>query len=349
MSELTWPALLTALLQGHDLEATEAAWAMEQILSNNATPVQVAGFVVALRGKGETVGEVSSLAEVMRGKATTVDLPHDAVDVVGTGGDRANTVNISTMAAIVAAASGRPVVKHGNRAASSMCGTADCLEQLGVVIDLAPQLQPEVFRRAQISFLFAPLYHASLRFAAPARKELGIQTVFNFLGPLTNPARPIAQAIGVADLRMAGLIAGVLAGRGNRGMVFHGDDGLDELTTTSPSEIWLISQGEVHRTSLDPELLGLHPAEPAELVGGDPQHNAGVVRALFAGEQGPIHDIVALNAAAAMLAFDGPQPSVPIEEQLAPRLVEARATIAEGRASSFLDRWIDVTRELAQA
>lgn len=348
MSELTWPGLLTALLQGHDLEDDEATWAMDQILSNNASPVQVAGFVVALRGKGETVGEVSNLAEVMLAKATTVDLPHEAVDVVGTGGDRANTVNISTMAAIVAAASGRPVIKHGNRAASSMCGTADCLETLGVVLDVDPAEQPEVFRRAGIAFLFAPLYHASLRFAAPARKELAIQTVFNFLGPLTNPARPAAQAIGVADRRMAGLIAGVLARRGNRGMVFHGEDGLDELTTTSPSDVWLISGGTVHQTVLDPALLGLEVARPQDLVGGDPRHNADVVRAVFGGAKGPVADIVVLNAAAAMLAFDSPRLDVPVEEQLTGLLAEARATIAEGRADSFLDRWIDVTRQVSQ-
>ncbi len=186
----------------------------------------------------------------MLAKATPIDLPRNAVDVVGSGGDRANTVNVSTMAAIVAAAAGAKVVKHGNRAASSMSGTADCLEALGLALDVAPERQRQVFDECGLVFLFAPLYHGSLRHTAPARKELGIQTTFNFLGPLANPARPDAQAIGMANLHVAELVAGVLAARGNRGMVFHGEDGLDELTTTTRSDIWLIGgrRGGAHRT-----------------------------------------------------------------------------------------------------
>ncbi|AJQ91209.1 anthranilate phosphoribosyltransferase [Propionibacterium freudenreichii] len=347
MAQFTWASVLTGLLEHDDMDAAEVSWAMDQILSNNASPVQVAGFLVALRAKGETVGEIRGMADVMLDKAVSLKMPNDAVDVVGSGGDRANTVNISTMAAIVAAASGRPVIKHGNRAASSMSGTADCLEALGLVIDIDPAKQPQVFDQAGISFLFAPLYHASLRFAAPARKELGIQTTFNFLGPLANPARPQAQAIGVANFRIAGLVAGVLADRGNRGLVFHGKDGLDELTTTGETDIWLIRDGAVHQTTLDPAALGLAPARPSDLVGGDPAHNAQVARDVFAGQTGPVRDIVGLNAAAAMLAFDGPNFTEPLVDQMRPRLEEAFTTISQGRATELLERWVAISHEVA--
>lgn len=347
MTEFTWPGVLTDLMHGADLDVSAASWAMNEILSNNASPVQIAGFLVALHAKGETVDEIRALAEVMLSKATPLELNREAVDVVGSGGDRANTVNISTMAAMVAAASGRPVIKHGNRAASSMCGTADCLEALGLVLDVAPSAQADVLSQAGIAFLFAPVYHASLRFAGPVRRELGVQTTFNFLGPLTNPARPAAQAIGVADHRMAGLMAGVLAARGDRGMVFHGEDGLDELTTTGPSDVWLIRDGQIAQTTISPAELGLSPALPADLVGGDPQHNAGVVREIFGGATGAVRDIVLLNAAAAMLAFDGPQLDAPLHEQIAQRLDEAATTIDSGAATALLDRWVEVTRQYA--
>ena len=229
----TWGEVLTTLVRRQDLAMSDVAWAMDQILAGEATPVQIAGFVVALRSKGETVDELMALAESMLDHATPISLDRDAVDIVGSGGDRAHTVNVSTMAAIVAAAAGAKVVKHGNRAASSSCGTADVLEALGVRLNVPPAAQAAILARTGIVFLFAPLYHQSLRHAATTRSELGIATVFNFLGPLANPARPVGQAVGVADERMAGLMAGVLAGRGSRGMVFHGRDGLDELTTTT--------------------------------------------------------------------------------------------------------------------
>jgi anthranilate phosphoribosyltransferase len=349
MGQFTWASVLTGLLEGHDMDADEVSWAMGQILSNDASPVQMAGFLVALRAKGETVAEIRAMADVMLEKATALTIPTNAVDVVGSGGDRANTVNISTMAAIVAAAAGRPVIKHGNRAASSMSGTADCLEALGLVLAIDPAKQAEVFERAGISFLFAPQYHASLRFAGPTRKELGIQTTFNFLGPLANPAHPQAQAIGVANLRMAGLVAGVLADRGNRGLVFHGTDGLDELTTTGQTDMWVINDGRVQQTTLDPMELGLSPAQPTDLVGGDPAHNAQVARDVFAGQQGPVRDIVALNAAAAMLAFDGPSLDEPLLDQLRSRLDEASAVLADGRATQLLERWVAITHEIADA
>lgn len=341
---LTWPMVLTDLVGRRDLSPEAAAWAMDQILAGDATNVQIAGFAIALRAKGETVAELSSLSQSMLERATPIELDREAVDVVGSGGDRANTVNVSTMAAIVAAATGVPVVKHGNRAASSACGTADCLEALGVALDVPPAKQAQVLAEAGIVFLFAPMYHQSLRHASPARGELGVPTTFNFLGPLANPARPTAQAVGVADIRMAPLIAGVIAGRGHRGLVFHGSDGLDELTTTTGSEVWLIRNGQVVATELDPNELGLAPAGRHDLVGGDPAHNAGVVRAVLGGAPGPVRDIVALNAAAARLAFAGLDLGIPIAEQLAGPLQLAYEAIDSGAAAALLDTWVRVSQ-----
>ncbi len=340
---MRWADLLTQLVRGGDLTDEQAEWAMGQVLAGEATPVQIAGFAVALRSKGETVHELRGLAEAMLAKATPVDLDREAVDVVGSGGDRANTVNISTMAAVVAAACGAKVVKHGNRAASSACGTADVLAALGLVLDVPPDRQGEVLAEAGIVFLFAPLYHPSLRHAAAARSELGIQTTFNFLGPLANPARPRARAVGVADLRTAGLVAGVLAGEGCRGLVFHGSDGLDELTTTTGSRVWLIADGDVVEGELDPADLGIARATRDDLTGGDPARNAEVVRRTLGGEPGAVHDIVALNAAAALLAHDGPVPGRRVAEQLAPHLERARTALTDGSAVARLDTWVAAT------
>ncbi len=339
-----WPTILTELLNGREVAGPAAGWAMDQILAGDATPSQIAGFVVALRAKGESVQELRGLADAMLGRATPIEIDAEAVDVVGSGGDRANTVNVSTMAAIVAAASGVPVVKHGNRAASSACGTADCLEALGVVLDLAPARQAEVLRQAGIVFLFAPLYHPSLRHAAATRRELGVQTTFNFLGPLANPARPRAQAVGVANARMAPLMAGVLAGRGARGLVFHGDDGLDELTTTTTSEVYVIGDGRVSATRLDPAALGLAAAQPEDLVGGDAAHNSAVVRELLAGKPGPVRDIVVLNAAAALAAFHGVPHDGDLVETMAAHLVTAARSIDSGAGAATLDRWVAATQ-----
>ncbi len=340
----TWAGVLSDLIRGRDLDPEAAGWAMDEILAGDATPVQVAGFAVALRAKGETVAELTGLAGAMLDRATPIQLPSEAVDVVGTGGDRAFTVNVSTMAAIVAAACGVPVVKHGNRAASSASGTADCLEALGVAIDVPPAAQAGVLGQSGIVFLFAAMYHPSLRFAATARKELGVPTTFNFLGPLANPARPAAQAVGVADARMAPLVAGVIAGRGQRGLVFHGDDGLDELTTTSASDVWLVADGRVVQTRLDPTELGVLPVSGQDLVGGDPAHNAAVVRAVLAGRPGAVRDIVALNAAAAQLAFAGPDLNAPLAGQLGALLQRAYDAIDSGAAARVLDAWVEATQ-----
>lgn len=338
----TWPEVLTGLIGRNDLSSDTARWAMDQILAGDATPVQIAGFAVALRAKGETAEELAGLAQAMLNHATPLELPREAVDVVGSGGDRANTVNVSTMAAIVAAACGIPVVKHGNRAASSACGTADCLEALGVALNVAPAAQAQVLAQAGIVFLFAPLYHQSLRHAGAARRELGVQTAFNFLGPLANPARPVAQAIGCANRMLAPRVAEVVAGRGQRGLVFHGEDGLDELTTTTRSLVWLIADGEAQQTELDPRELGLAPANPGDLVGADPAHNAAVVRRVLAGDPGPIRDIVLLNAAAGLLAHAGPS-DAPVAEQLAPHLARAAEAVDSGAGSALLERWVAAT------
>src|SRR5450432_1310530 len=304
--QATWPDLLTSLLHRHDLTTAQTAWAMTQIMRGDATPTQVAGFSIALRAKGETSDEVTGLAATMIEFAAPVPPVGPALDIVGTGGDRSHTVNISTMAAIVAAAAGMPVAKHGNRAASSSCGSADVLEELGVAIDLSGDGFVSCFAAAGIGFCFAPIYHPALRHAGVPRRELGVPTVFNFLGPLTNPVRPTASAVGVADPRMAGVLAGVLAGRGNRALVFRGDDGLDELTTTTTSQVWVVRDGDVRRAVLDPAMLGLKTAAPEELRGADAAHNAAVVHRLLSGERGAVRDAVVLNAGAGLVAYEGP-------------------------------------------
>ena len=345
----TWPDVLTGLIAGDDLSAQTVGWAMDEILAGNATPVQLAGFLVALRAKGETVDEIAGLAGGMLARATPISLPTEAVDVVGSGGDRANTVNVSTMAAIVAAGAGVKVVKHGNRAASSACGAADVLEALGVALDVPPARQADVLAEAGIVFLFAPLYHPSLRHAGTARRELGIQTPFNFLGPLANPARPAAQAVGIANARMAQIVAGVLAARGTRGLVFHGDDGLDELTTTTTSDVWLIADHRVQPTTLNPADLGLAPASRDDLLGGDAAHNASIVRGVLDGVKGPVRDIVLLNAAAALLAFAGPDLDGDLTAQLADQLQVAARAIDSGAAADALSRWVAASTRAAES
>ncbi|MEV6866609.1 anthranilate phosphoribosyltransferase [Streptosporangium subroseum] len=346
----TWPALLGALLDGEPLSATETAWAADQIRIGAATGAQIAGFAVALRAKGETVAEVSGLAEGMLGHSVPIQISGDLVDLVGTGGDQAHTVNISTMAAIVAAAAGVKMVKHGGRAASSSTGSADVLEELGVAIDLPPERTARVAEEVGITFCFAPLFNSTLKHTAGPRRELGIPTVFNFLGPLLNPARPRAQAVGVAHSRMAAVIAGVLAGRGCSSLVFRGDDGLDELTTSGPSTIWVVRHGTVTETRFDPADLVLAPATPEDLRGADAAHNARVARAVLGGEPGPVRDIVLLNAAAAaVVAAEG----VPAPDALTEAIRQACKRTAEavdsGAASALLDRWIDVSRSLRSA
>ncbi len=344
MSGYSWPDILTGLIRREGLEATAATWALTEILSGRASEVQIAAMLTALRAKGETEDEISGLADAMLAKATPITLDPDAVDIVGTGGDRANTVNISTMAAIVAAAAGAKVVKHGARAASSMAGTADTLESLGIKLDVDPDKQAGILDEIGVVFLFAQMYHPTMKTVAGVRKQLGIQTTFNFLGPLANPARPRAMALGVANDDIAPVIARVLAERGTRGMVFRGYDGLDELTTTSSSDVWMIAEGRVHRTVLDPTDLGLQPAAFHDLTGGEASHNAQVVRDLVAGQQGAVRDIVVLNAAAALLAYRGISTVRDLVKQMREPLRDAQEAIDSGRAAQTLENWVAATQ-----
>lgn len=342
----TWPALLHALLSGDSLTSEETAWAMNSIMAGEATDVQIAGFAVALRAKGETVEEVTGLAEGMMDNATPVHVPGRIADLVGTGGDRAHTVNVSTMAAVVAAAAGVRVVKHGNRAASSSCGAADLLEHLGVAIDLPPEATARVAEETGITFCFAPLYHPALKHAARTRGELGTPTVFNFLGPLTNPARPAAQAVGVFHPRMAGVVAGVFAARGCSSLVFRGDDGLDELTTTGTSTVWVVRDGTATQTTFDPSDLGIPPARPEDLRGADAAFNARVARETFAGGKGPVRDMVLLNAAALITAYEGAPAPAELNAKLRDANDRAAAAVDSGDAEALLTRWVETSQRL---
>ncbi|HEX3614550.1 MAG TPA: anthranilate phosphoribosyltransferase [Sporichthyaceae bacterium] len=341
----SWSSVLGALLRHEDLAAEDTAWAMDQIMGGDATAAQIAGFAVALRAKGETVAEFEGLTRAMLGRATLIEVPGDIVDIVGTGGDQAHTVNISTMATIVVAGTGARVVKHGNRAASSSCGTADVLEELGVALDLPPAEVAAVAIEAGVTFCFAPVFHPALRHAAGPRRELGVPTMFNFLGPLGNPARPGFQALGVAERRMAPVMAGVLAGRGVEALVFRGDDGLDELSTAATSSYWEVRSGTVTPGSLDPTVLGVPRSDPGALRGGDVKFNAAAVRDLLAGKVGPVRDAVLLNAAAALAMLDrGPEPLV---QRMASGLRVAAESVDSGAAAAALERWIAATRSRA--
>jgi len=343
---MTWSTLFTALLSGQNLGATESGWAMNQIMSGDASPAQVAGFLMALRAKGETVEEMRGLADMMLAHASRIEVAGTTLDIVGTGGDRAHTVNISTMASLVAAASGVRVVKHGNRAASSSSGSADVLEALGINLTLHPSDVAAVVDKVGITFCFAQQFHPAMRHAAAARRDLGIATAFNFLGPLTNPAQPTYAAVGVADARMAPLIAGVFAGRGKDAAIFRGDDGLDELTISTTSSVWWVRSGAVREYSVDPRSVGLelHPLDT--LRGADAAYNAQVVRDVFGGAAGPVRDAVVLNAgiALALTTPDRGQRPADFMASLQAAMDRAAAAIDDGSATSVLQRWVAATQ-----
>jgi len=343
----TWPGVLGALVRGEALPVEATDWAMDQIMRGDATSVQIAGFAIALRTKGETVDELEGLVAAMYRHAQLLEVPGPIVDVVGTGGDMARTVNISTMGAIVAAGAGARVVKHGNRAASSASGSADVLEALGIRLDLPPARVGQVAVEAGITYCFAPVFHPALRHAGIARKELGVPTAFNVLGPLTNPARPTAQAVGVADRRMAPIVAGVLARRGVSGLVVRGDDGLDELTVTTTSTVWTAHGGAVTEEVFDPRDLGFELASLEALRGADGAHNAAVARKVLSGDRGPIRDTVVLTAGAALAALDSaglaPGTLPPLNERLASGVARANEALDSGAAQAALDRWIEAT------
>ena len=342
----TWPEVLSALVARQDLDAGSATWAMEEILSGNATPAQIAGFAIALRAKGETLAEVQGLVDAMYRHAVPFSVEGRVVDIVGTGGDLAKTVNISTMSAVVIAGAGVRVVKHGNRAASSASGAADVLEELGVRLDVPPTRLGDVLDAVGITFCFAPVFHASYRFTAVPRRELGIPTTFNFLGPLVNPAKPAASAVGVADARMGPIMAGVLGARGADAFVFRGDDGLDEITTSTTSQVWIAdgASGEVTEDTIDPRAFGFDYTPVSELTGGDPAFNAKVFERVLGGEQSSVRTAVLLNAGAAIAAHEAAAGD--LESRLRSGIERAKQSIDTGAAAKVLETWARTTQTL---
>jgi anthranilate phosphoribosyltransferase len=337
-AEMLWPRVLSALASGESLSSEDAAAAMRAVMEGNATPGQIGGFLMALRTKGETVDELDGFASTALEFARPVRSDEPLLDTCGTGGDRAGTFNISTVSALVAAAAGVRVAKHGNRAASSHCGSADLLEAFGVKIDLDPSGVERCLAEAGIAFMFAPVFHPAAAHAGPVRRELRVPTVFNFLGPLTNPARPAAQVIGVSDSAMLPLIADVIARRGIRAKVFRGEDGLDELTTTGFSEVYEVAGGEVRETSLDPATLGFKRAKKEDLTGGDVERNRAIAEEILSGAEGPHRDVVLLNAAAGLHVAGR-------VDAMADGVEVAAKAIDSGDARRILDRWVEVSNE----
>ena len=343
---VTWPDVFAALVAREDLDGGRVAWVMDRIMGGEASSAQVAGFLMALRVKGESVQEMRALADRMLAHAHRIEVAGPSLDIVGTGGDRRHTVNISTMAAMVAAAAGVTVVKHGNRAASSSSGSADVLEALGIDLRLPVGRVAQVAGEAGITFCFAQMFHPSFRHAAEARGALGIGTAFNFLGPLTNPAQPTYAAVGVADQRMAAIVAGVFADRAADAAVFRGDDGLDELTLATTSSVWWVRAGSVRRVSLDPTRLGMENSPTESLRGGDPAHNAQVVRDVFAGATGPVRDAVVLNAgiALALTTTDRGPSDDDLHADVRAGIDRAEQAIDSGGAAELVERWVATTR-----
>jgi anthranilate phosphoribosyltransferase len=334
--------ILARLSRRETLSSDDIAAALGEILEGRVADVQAAGFIVALRTKGETEDELVALVQTMHRYSTAVDAP-DAIDTCGTGGDRSGTVNVSTMAALIAAGAGARVVKHGNRAASSLCGSADVLEALGVSIELGPEGVARCVDEAGVGFCLAPRYHPAMRFLGPARKELGVPTTFNFLGPLLNPARVRRQVVGVSDATMALRMLGTLRALGTeRAMVFHGDDGLDELTTTGTSTVHELVDGEIRMTKLDPEDLGISRATLDKLAGGHVDINAGAIRSVLAGDTGPHRDVALLNAAAAITVAG-------LASDMVAAMATAAASVDDGRAAQALDTLVRVSNEAKAA
>ena len=346
---MSWPRVLTVLTAGQDLPRGQAGWAMEQIMTGSATPAQLAAFAVAMKMKTPTAAEVAELADVMLQhgrRLPTEQIGTETVDVVGTGGDGVSTFNLSTMAAIVVAASGIPVVKHGNRASSSLAGGADTLEALGVRIDLSPDDVARSVAEVGIGFCFAPQFHPSYRHASAVRREIGVPTVFNLLGPLTNPGQPRAGLIGCAFAELAEVMAGVFAARQSSVLVVHGDDGLDELTTTTTSTIWRVQAGTVDKLKFDPAGFGFARADLDQLLGGDAATNAAEARSVLAGVKGPVRDAVVLNAAGAIVAHAGLSSRAEWLPAWQDGLAGAVDAIDSGAAEQLLARWVRFGQQL---
>ncbi|MDP5225990.1 MULTISPECIES: anthranilate phosphoribosyltransferase [Arthrobacter] len=339
----SWPLLIGSLIKGEDLPSEATEWAMGEVMDGAATPARLAGFLVGLRAKGETVEEIDGLAAAMLARAERITVPGDALDIVGTGGDGLDTVNISTMSSLVVVGAGHTVVKHGNRGASTKTGSADVIEALGVRLDLPVRRVAEIAREVGITLCFAQVFHPSLRHAGAVRKELGVPTSFNVLGPLTNPAGVTAQALGVANERMAPLMAGVLARRGTRGLVFRGDDGRDKITTSGSSTIWEVRDGAVTEHRFDPRDFGVGLVPVEALKGSDAESNAQLVRRFLAGERGPVRDAVVLNAAAGLVAAD-PAHDGSLTDRLLAAQKTAEESIDSGAAAEVLERWVAASR-----
>ncbi len=345
-SSLRWSELVEKLNSGLDLERNEVQSAMQEILGGQSDIEDVKSFLLALKAKGETSDEVGALVEVMYAHSGPITISERAVDTVGTGGDGAHTINISTTAAIIAAAAGARVVKHGNRAVSSKSGASDFLEALGVVPGLNGAGVERTVHELGIGFCFAPIFHPAMRFAAPARKELGVPTVFNILGPLANPAKPQAAAIGVANDRMHLVMAQVLAEKGCDGFVFRGDDGLDEITLATTTSVLSIGKAEIKSDRIDAKDFGMQNAPIESIVGGDADENARISRAIFAGERGAPRDAVLLNAAAAIAAFEGDM-EIDVKERLTMGLERAVHAVDSGAALDLLEKWAALTQQIS--
>lgn len=341
----SWPGVLGTLTVGEDLAPEEAGWAMSRIMEGVATDAQIAAFGVALKMKGVTGPELDALASTMLKYARRVPTDRPCVDIVGTGGDRQGTVNISTMSSLVVSACGVPVAKHGSRAASSKSGGADVLEALGVKIDLGPEDVARCLEQVGIGFCFAPVFHPAFRFVATARKEIGIPTVFNVLGPLTNPAAPTANLIGCAFENLMPVMAEVFARRRMSALVVRGADGLDEITMTGPTRVLRVADGQVDEDTIEPGDFGMQTCSIEELRGGDGQHNAGVARDLLAGAKGPVRDAVLLNSAAALVAFDGLDRDADLVVAMRVAVDRAAAAIDNGDAARLLEKWVEASQK----
>ncbi len=343
-----WDQLLDKLTSRQDLGVGEIRFAMTEILEGRAGELQIKEFLLGMKNKGERAEEVRALVDEMYDHATLIDIPDRAVDIVGTGGDGFNTINISTSAAIVTTAAGGRVIKHGNRAASSASGAADLLEALGININLDAAGVKECVRKIGIGFAFAPKFHPAMRYAAPVRKSLGLPTIFNILGPLANPARPKAVAIGVARSEIFELVAEVLATRGNEGFVFRGLEGLDEISISGASEVIQVFEGRTNKSLFDPRELGIDPISLTEIKGGSAQENAATTLRVFEGRSGGAREAILLNAATAIAAFKGDF-RLPIATQFANGYTLAKSAIDSGRAIELVQRWRDLSNELAKS
>ena len=350
--QTNWNTILEDLRARNDLTREQSSWALSEIMAGTAPEAEVSDFLLSLRDKGETVDELAGLVDTMLANSLRLETGSDAVDIVGTGGDMIGTVNISTMASILTAAAAVPVLKHGSRSASGKTGSSEMLAELGVNLELSPERVSQVFHDTGITFFFALVFHPAMRHVAPIRKKLGVPTTFNFLGPLANPAQPLATSLGVANEELAPLMAQELAQRGRFGLVSRGNDGLDELTTTTRSQIWEVSPDLVHKWELDATQLGMKRAYLEQLIGGDAAQNAQIVRDLYAGSTagslGAIRDIVILNSAGGVVAYQAAKNPDLVGSELLTRFESAvqlvTVALESGQAHSKLEQWVEASK-----